>query len=213
MAVKTYSFAKDRNVQLSENFKVYEFRCRDGSDKILIDDKLVELLQKMRDKFGKVSISSAYRNPTYNRKVGGVSNSQHLYGLAADIVIEDDSRLLEAAQYAESIGFGGIGLDDKYQMFLHLDTRKNKSCFRYRKDGSTYSVSSFFTTVKLGSKGDAVKTLQTKLKKLGYKGKDGKELSCDGAFGANTDFALRAFQKAKGLTADGIAGPKTWAVL
>ncbi|MBQ7957985.1 MAG: peptidoglycan-binding protein, partial [Clostridia bacterium] len=82
-----------------------------------------------------------------------------------------------------------------------------------RKDGSTYSVSSFFTTVKLGSKGDAVKTLQTKLKKLGYKGKDGKELSYDGAFGTNTDFALRAFQKAKGLSADGIAGPKTWAVL
>lgn len=67
--------------------------------------------------------------------------------------------------------------------------------------------------MKKGSKGDEVKTLQTKLKTLGYKGKDGKYLTCDGDFGTNTDFALRAFQKAKGLSADGIAGPKTWAVL
>lgn len=213
MAVKTYSLKKHGNIKLSENFKVREFRSRDGADKILICEKLVTLLQKMRDKFGEINISSAYRTATYNRKIGGVSGSQHLYGLAADITIQDTSRLLEAAQYAEKIGFKGVGLDDKYQNFLHLDTRKSKSFFRYRSDGSTYSVSSFFTTVKLGSKGDDVKLLQTKLRKLGYKGKDGKELICDGSFGANTEFALKNFQKKMKLEADGIAGPKTWAKL
>ena len=213
MAVKTYSLKKDGDLKLSENFKVREFRSRDGADKILIDDKLAKLLQKMRDKFGEINISSAYRTATYNKKVGGVSGSQHLYGLAADITIKDKTRLLEAAQYAEKIGFTGVGLDDKYQKFLHLDTRKNKSFFRYRANGSTYSVSSFFTTVKLGSKGDVVELLQAKLKKLGYKGKDGKELVCDGDFGANTEFALKNFQKKKSLVADGIAGPKTWAKL
>ena len=213
MAVKTYSLKKDGDLKLSKNFKVKEFRCKDGSDKILIEEKLVTLLQKMRDKFGEINISSAYRTATYNRKAGGVSNSQHLYGLAADITIKDNSRLLEAAQYAEKIGFTGVGLDNKYQKFLHLDTRKNKSFFRYRANGTTYSVSSFFTTVKLGSKDDAVKLLQTKLKKLGYKGKDGKDLVCDGDFGANTEYALKNFQKKKSLVADGIAGPKTWAKL
>lgn len=213
MAVKTYSLKKHGNIKLSENFKVREFRCKDGTDKILIDEKLAKLLQKMCDKFGAISISSAYRTVSHNRKVGGVANSQHLYGLAADITIEDNSRLLEAARYAEKIGFTGIGLDDKYQNFIHVDTRAKKSFFRYRSNGSTYSVSSFFTTVKLGSKGDAVKTLQTKLKKLGYKGKDGKELTCDGSFGANTEYALKNFQKKKGLVADGVAGPKTWAKL
>lgn len=213
MAVKTYSLKKDGEKNLSPNFKVKEFRSRDGADKILIEDKLVTLLQKMRDKFGPISISSAYRTATYNKKVGGVSGSQHLYGLAADITIQDNARLLEAAQYAEKIGFTGVGLDDKYEKYIHVDTRAKKSLFRYNKTGSTYSVSSFFTTVKLGSKGDAVKLLQTKLKKLGYKGKDGKELVCDGDFGANTEYAVKAFQKAKSLTADGIAGPKTWAKL
>ena len=167
----------------------------------------------MRDKFGPISISSAYRNATYNKKVGGVSNSQHLYGLAADITIKDNSRLLEAAQYAQTIGFTGIGLDDKYQMFIHVDTRKNKSYFRYKSNGSTYSVSSFFVTLKLGSKGEDVKSLQTALSKLGYKGANGKALVADGDFGANTEYAVKAFQKKNGLVADGIAGSLTLAAL
>lgn len=215
MSVKTYSLKKDGNKKLSENFTVKEFKCNDGSDKILIDEKLATLLQKMRDKFGPVRISSAYRNPTYNKRVGGVSNSQHLYGLAADITLNDNSKLEEAAKYAEKIGFTGIGLDNKYKMFIHLDTRSNKSFFRYTANGGTYSVNSFLNlpTLKKGSKGEYVKTLQEKLNKLGYKGSNGKIIVADGDFGANTEYALKAFQKAKGLTADGICGAKTWAKL
>ena len=164
----------------------------------------------MRNKFGKINISSAYRTPSYNRKVGGVANSQHLYGLAADVTISDSSELLEAARYAEKIGFTGIGLDDKYQKFLHLDTRKNKSFFRYRSDGYTYVVNTFFATVKLGSRGEDVKTLQNKLKNLGFRDSQNKDLVADGVFGKNTEFALKNFQKKMNLTADGIAGPKTW---
>ncbi len=208
--VKTYSFENDGDKKLSENFRVKEFRSRDGADKILVDEKLVKLLQKMRDKFGEITISSAYRTAAYNRKVGGVSNSQHLYGLAADVTIKDKGKLSEAAQYAEKIGFSGVGLDDKYQNFLHLDTRKNKSFFRYRANGSTYSVSTFFTTVKLGSRGKEVKLLQKKLNKLGYRDASGKELACDGVFGKNTEYALKNFQKKMSLVTDGVAGPKTW---
>ncbi len=213
MAVKTYSLKKDGEKKLSENFQVREFRSRDGADKILIDEKLAELLQKMRDKFGVITISSAYRTASYNERVGGVANSQHLYGLASDITIADSSRLLEAARYAEKIGFKGIGLDNKYKMYLHLDTRKNKSFFRYNSNGSTYSVNSFFATVKIGSKGKDVSALQKKLKKLGYVDSKGKELATDGIFGKNTEYALKKFQKQKGLVSDGIAGPKTWAKL
>lgn len=213
MAVKTYSLKKDAAKRLSENFRVREFRSRDGADKILVDEKLVLLLQKMRDKFGIINISSAYRTPAYNKKVGGVSSSQHLYGLAADITLSDNSHLTEAARYAEKIGFTGIGLDDKYQNFIHLDTRKKKSFFRYRRNGTTYSVGSFFVTVKSGSKGEDVKTLQNRLKALGYKGKSGKELVADGFFGAETEYALKSFQKKTSLVTDGIAGPVTWTKL
>ena len=61
-----------------------------------------------------------------------------------------------------------------------------------------------------GSKGDAVKALQILLIGYGYScGKYG----ADGDFGADTLAAVKKFQKAMGLTADGIVGPKTWAAL
>lgn len=52
MGVKTYSVKTDGSKKLSENFKVSEFKCNDGSDKVLISDELVTLLQKIRDHFG-----------------------------------------------------------------------------------------------------------------------------------------------------------------
>jgi len=42
--VHTYSLAKDGQTKLSTNFSVKEFKCKDGSDTILIDDNLVAAL-------------------------------------------------------------------------------------------------------------------------------------------------------------------------
>ena len=86
--VKVYSKAKDGSKALSKNFKVKEFACNDGSDPIFISMELVDLLQKIRDHFGKpVTINSAYRTVTKNKACGGATYSQHLYGTAADISI------------------------------------------------------------------------------------------------------------------------------
>lgn len=74
MAIKAYSYAKDGNRKLSANFAVKEFRCKDGSDPIFIDDELVTLLQKIRDHFGKsVTITSAYRTAAHNKAVKGAT--------------------------------------------------------------------------------------------------------------------------------------------
>lgn len=61
--------------------------------------------------------------------------------------------------------------------------------------------------LKLGSKGQEVKTLQMKLNNFGY------NLVVDGIFGPKTDETVRDFQKKNGLVVDGIVGPKTWAKL
>ena len=53
MAIKQYSLKKDGAKQLSPAFRVREFRCRDGTDTILIDEGLVVLLQCIREHFGK----------------------------------------------------------------------------------------------------------------------------------------------------------------
>jgi putative chitinase len=52
--------------------------------------------------------------------------------------------------------------------------------------------------------------LQTLLNKLGYKGSNGRALTVDNDFGANCDYAVKNFQKSKGLNPDGIVGAKTW---
>lgn len=62
--------------------------------------------------------------------------------------------------------------------------------------------------VKKGAKGNITKCLQARLICLGY-----DTGGFDGGFGSKTDSAVRAFQKAKGLTVDGIAGKNTWAKL
>lgn len=126
MGVKTYSVKTDGSKKLSENFQVSEFKCNDGSDKVLISDELVSLLQDIRDHFGKaVVINSAYRTETYNKKVGGATHSQHILGTAADIVISGVSPL-EVAQYAEYLqpSSGGIGV---YTSFTHVDVRASRS--------------------------------------------------------------------------------------
>ena len=124
--IKEYSKVKDGNTKLSANFKVKEFACKDGSDKILISDELVDVLQKIRTHFGKaVTINSAYRTTSHNKKVGGASNSQLLYGTAADIKVSGVAPKL-VADYAETLlpNTGGIG---RYSSFTHVDVREKKS--------------------------------------------------------------------------------------
>ena len=101
--VKEYSLKNNGNEKLRENFRVFEFACKDGSDKILIDSYLVYLLQKVRNHFGKpIHITSAYRNKEYNKKIGGASLSQHINGKAADIMVENVSPK-DVAIYADYI--------------------------------------------------------------------------------------------------------------
>lgn len=58
-----------------------------------------------------------------------------------------------------------------------------------------------------GAQGDAVRDLQTMLVRLGH------TLTVDGIFGADTEKAVMTLQKKAGVSADGIVGPKTRAVL
>ena len=104
-----------------------EFSSKDGADKVLIDDDLVKLLENIREASGgkSVTINSGYRSPEHNKAVGGVSNSQHVKGTAADIVVADTDPLTvgQIAEYYLNTK-GGIGV---YKSFTHVDTRANRS--------------------------------------------------------------------------------------
>lgn len=126
IVIHAYSKAKEGNTKLSANFKVKEFACNDGSDVVFIAPDLVAILQKIRNHFGKaVVINSGYRTPDYNKKVGGATQSQHLYGTATDIRISG-VKPKDIASYVETLmpNTGGIGI---YSNFVHVDVRKTKS--------------------------------------------------------------------------------------
>lgn len=63
-------------------------------------------------------------------------------------------------------------------------------------------------TLRKGNKGTQVKVLQWLLNENGYDAG-----TVDGIFGSNTRSAVKAYQKAKGLSADGVVGKNTWAKL
>jgi hypothetical protein len=75
----------------------------------------------------------------------------------------------------------------------------------------TKTIAIVMAELKKGSKGKQVEVLQRILSSYGCN--LGSNNPFDGSFGPKTDTAVRAYQKAHGLTVDGIVGAKTWASL
>ncbi len=110
------------NIQVAENFRLREFQCRDGSYQVVLHSGLLQKLQALRSALQRpVLITSGYRNPVHNARVGGAPNSLHLKGMAADIYVRGLS-LEQLARAARDLDFTGIGI---YGAFLHVDIREN----------------------------------------------------------------------------------------
>jgi len=117
-------------MKLTTNFQLSEFSCKDGTrvpDDLLPNVmELAKNLQVIRDEIGEgLSILSGYRTPSWNKKVGGASNSQHMQAKAADLTTKSLTpkklhavilRLIKEGK----IKNGGVGL---YPGFVHYDVR------------------------------------------------------------------------------------------
>ena len=109
-----------------------EFKCKccgkycDGYP-VDIDMNMVKIADEIRNRIGKpIQINSGIRCKTHNANVGGVSNSQHLLGNAADLGCPIGCTPAQMASIAEEImgDTGGIGT---YSWGIHIDTRSTKS--------------------------------------------------------------------------------------
>lgn len=129
MLIYSYKYAAEQ--RLSPHFRVREFHSKhDPSDLVKVDEKLLTLLENIRNHTGKpVHINSGYRSPEYNATLKNASpRSQHCNGKAADIWVEGVTPK-QIADIAECYlgSSGGIGI---YKTFTHVDVRT--SCARWK---------------------------------------------------------------------------------
>ena len=106
--------------KLSKDFELWEFACACGCGYEDIDPKLVDRLQCLRDLVGKpIIVTSGCRCKLYNKHIGGVYNSPHLYGLGADLQV-DGMTPTTLAILADRIHYIRIGV---YPTHLHIDIK------------------------------------------------------------------------------------------
>lgn len=107
----------------SKYYNEDDLTCHCGCGNLIINPLLVQMLDSMSDNAGqKLELNCAYRCPTHNSEVGGVPNSQHVLGNAADIAVPDNWDVDRLANLAIETGFDGIG---RYYNsdFVHVDVR------------------------------------------------------------------------------------------
>ena len=145
-------------MKLTEHFELSEFTRSATADKLHIDNTIPEelipnlknlceqVLEPLREHFGiSVVISSGYRCPQLNKAVGGVPNSQHQKGEAADIIppytINHTPYTLKQWFYwlldnthFDQLGFEQSGSTKWIHVSCKLDpTQNRKSVFQMKK--------------------------------------------------------------------------------
>lgn len=133
-------------MRLTEHFTLEEFLRSETAAKRGIDNmppaksdihdnlkKLANTLEKVRAIFGKpIHINSGYRCPALNTAVGGVSNSAHLKGYAADIRINGVAPKDVTRRIAESgIKFDQC-IDEGTWTHLSMDPRMRQQAFKVK---------------------------------------------------------------------------------
>jgi len=103
--------------RIGDFFALHEMASKDGSDEVLVHHALMALLDAVRRVGRPVTINSGYRSPTHNRTIGGSTNSLHMRGMAADIVVAGTAPA-DVARIARELGAGGVGV---YRSFTHID--------------------------------------------------------------------------------------------
>ena len=90
-----------------------------------MDSTFVYMLDSARGIAGiPFEINSGYRSASHNKLVGGVSNSAHTKGLAADIKVRNSRDRLIIINALQEVGFTRIGIG---KTFIHVDVSKEKA--------------------------------------------------------------------------------------
>ncbi len=151
---------KNKDIYISPHFQLKQFLCKQKSGwpkYLILNPKLLLKLEYLMDELHKENINaktlfimSGYRTPYYNKSIGNVKYSRHVYGDAADIYIDEDhdsviddlnndgkhnmsdaevlysiiERLEKEPGYQDLIGgMGKYKKNSAHTFFVHVDTR------------------------------------------------------------------------------------------
>lgn len=124
-------------MKLSANFSLSEFESKDGApmppDVRANVERLATHLQVLRDTIKlPITITSGYRSPAHNKKIGGAPQSYHTRGMAADIQVNgitpsELAATITALVIEGKMRAGGIG---RYSRWVHYDIRGTHIRFR-----------------------------------------------------------------------------------
>jgi hypothetical protein len=103
---------------ITEHFRLHEFECR-CCGRLVLANSLPRMLEELRLAWGgPLAVTSGYRCERRNRAVGGVPDSLHLCGRAADIKASPQEQAA-LARLARAIGFQEIILGNN-KNYIHL---------------------------------------------------------------------------------------------
>ena len=118
----------------TKNFKTSEFACHCGCGLNIIDQRVIDMAQAIRDAIGvPIHINSGCRCEIHNKASGGVSDSFHTKGLAADLSCTLGAKLLFVA--IANLKAQGKLHDLEYCIwyaakdFVHIDCGKKRNIF------------------------------------------------------------------------------------
>lgn len=176
--------------------RVREFRGSSTANVLWTTTRAMECWNITRRNYGKgIPVGYAFKRIWEG---GHGTTSQHYAGVSFDVG-QSLTSTQRRAIYNTARNAGVWGYVEPLSMtptWVHFDRRYGTPAC-----GGT----SGYPTLRRGSKSTYVLILQDALNALGY-----STITLDGIFGSNTESALRKFQRANGLTSDGICGCNTW---
>ena len=177
--------------------RVKEFRGSSASPTLWTTVAAMEAWNLTRRSYGSsIHVGYAFKRPWEG---GHGTNSQHYAGVSFDVGQGQGSSVRNAIWNAarRTGAWGYVEPQSMTPTWVHFDRRYGTPAC----SGTT----SGYPTLRRGCANTYVLILQDSLNALGYSTK-----TLDGKFGANTESALRAYQRRVGLTVDGVCGCNTW---
>lgn len=120
----------------TEHFNVSEFTCKCGCGFNIIDQRVINMAETIRQALGvPVRVNSGCRCEKHNAKVGGVKNSKHTKGFAADLSCSLGAvKMFDTVKKLQAEGkLPDLDYCIRYKSFIHIDCGgKRKSLWEIR---------------------------------------------------------------------------------